>query len=54
MDKSNITKIQKFSKSIRRNIIDMAFSEIGEQIEWKGVGIKEVGFGVKRGKVLIF
>ena len=26
MDKSNITKIQKFSKSIRRNIIDMAFS----------------------------
>ncbi len=26
MDKSNINKIQNFSKSIRRNIIDMAFS----------------------------
>jgi len=36
-----------------REFIDMAFSEIGEQIEWKGVGIKEVGFGVKRGKVLV-
>ena len=26
MDKSNISKIQKFSKSVRKNIMEMAFS----------------------------
>ena len=36
-----------------REFIECAFSEIGEKIEWRGKGIKEVGFGIKSNKIMI-
>ena len=36
-----------------REFIECAFSEIGERIEWRGKGIKDVGFGIKANKILI-
>ena len=36
-----------------REFIECAFSEIGERIECRGKGIKEVGFGIKANKILI-
>ena len=36
-----------------REFIECAFSEIGEKIEWREKGIKEVGFGIKANKILI-
>ena len=36
-----------------REFIECAFFEIGEKIEWRGKGIKEVGFGIKSNKILI-
>ena len=36
-----------------REFIECAFSEIGEKIEWREKGLKEVGFGIKANKILI-
>ncbi|MCH1582110.1 MAG: GDP-mannose 4,6-dehydratase [Flavobacteriales bacterium] len=36
-----------------RSFVDMAFAEVGIDIEWKGEGIEEVGIDKKTGKTLV-
>ena len=36
-----------------RSFVDMAFAEVGIDIEWKGAGVEEVGIDKKTGKTLV-
>ncbi|HQW07086.1 MAG: GDP-mannose 4,6-dehydratase [Flavobacteriales bacterium] len=36
-----------------RHFIDLAFSEVGVKLEWKGKGVKEKGIDKKTGKVMV-